>query len=65
MNDEKLVARGFGFKVYYRYADRRYYVDTHQPIIHSYDSIDAVVETLYYGGYIPVKDIGALNAHSI
>ena len=65
MADEKIIARGFGFKVYYRYSEQRYYIDTYKPIIPSYSTIEAVAEALYYGGYIPAKDIGCLNAYSI
>lgn len=61
----KTIATGAGYRVAFDYSDRRYYVDTHGPVVHSYSSIEAVAETLYYTGLIPVKDIGALNAATI
>ena len=63
MKNEKIIARGFGFEVYYR--ANRYYLNTFKDIIHSYSTIDGITEALYYGGYIPTKDISALNALAI
>lgn len=63
MKNKKIIARGFGFEVYTH--DNRYYLNTFKDIIHSYSTIEAIAEALYYGGYIPTKDTSALNALAI
>ena len=60
-NTEKVIARGYGYTVYYDYKYKHYGVDTGKPIITCFDTLQGVAEHLYYGEYIPVKDIGALN----
>ena len=56
------IKAGIGFKVY-RLAGR-YFVDLHRidAPAHSYESIQGVVEALYYGGYIPEKSVDSLMA---
>ena len=62
---EKVIAKGYGYKVYYNYSSKLYYVDTGATIIHGYETLQGVAETLYYTGYIPIKDIAALDAANI
>ena len=62
---EKTVATGFGYRVYYNYEYKLYFVDYGKTIIHSYETLQGVAETLYYNGYIPVKDVAALDAMPI
>lgn len=64
-NTEKVIARGYGYTVYYDYKYELYYVDTHRPIITGFKTLQGVAEHLYYNDYIPAKDIGALNALDI
>lgn len=56
------IKAGIGFKVY-RLAGR-YFVDLHKidAPVHSYDTMEGVVEALYYGGYIPEKTVDSLMA---
>ena len=56
------IKSGIGFKVY-RLAGR-YFVDLYRidAPIHSYATMQGVVETLYYGGYIPEKTVDSLMA---
>ena len=56
---EKLICRGYGYMVY-RFRGR-FYVDLGKPIIHSYETLVGVAETLYYGGYIDSKEVSALG----
>ena len=52
---EKIIKKGIGYTVYFH--DHRFYVDLGNPIIHSYETLQGVAETLYYQGYIPTKDV--------
>lgn len=54
------IKAGIGFKVY-RLAGR-YFVDLHKidAPVHSYESMQGVVEALYYGGYILEKTVDSL-----
>lgn len=56
------IKAGIGFKVY-RLAGR-YFIDLHKigAPIHSFDTMQGVVESLYYGGYIPEKTVDSLMA---
>ena len=56
------IKAGIGFKVY-RLAGR-YFVDLHKidSPAHSYESMQGVVEALYYGGYIAEKSVDSLMA---
>lgn len=55
MRQEITIARGPGWRVYWR--DNRYYLDKHRidAPIHSYRDLQAVTEQLYYDGYIDSK----------
>lgn len=59
---EKVIAMGYGFCVYYNSKAKLYYVDLGGPIHHGYNTLQGVVETLYYNDYIPSKDVAALNS---
>ena len=56
------IKAGIGFKVYMLAG--RYFVDLYRidAPIHSYESMQGVVEALYYGGYIPEKSVDSLMA---
>lgn len=56
------IKAGIGFKVY-RLAGL-YFVDLHKIGVpaHGYESMQGVVEALYYGGYITEKTVDSLMA---
>ncbi len=57
---EKLVARGYGYKVYQRGND--YYIDTGRAMAWNYgQTLEAVAEFLYYQGYIDEKNVDAIK----
>jgi hypothetical protein len=57
---EKLVARGYGYKVYQRGND--YYIDTGRAMAWNYGpTLEAVAEFLYYQGYIDEKNVDAIK----
>ena len=56
------IKAGLGFKVYR--LSGRYFVDLYRidAPAHSYESMQGVVEALYYGGYILEKNVDSLMA---
>ena len=53
MKNEKIIARGFGFEVYYR--ANRYYLNTFKDIIHSYSTIDGITRPFTMAGTFPQR----------
>ena len=57
---EKLVARGYGYRVYQYKGD--YYIDTGRAMAWNYGpTLEGVVEFLYYQGYIDEKNVDAIK----